>query len=207
MSTANLCGLPPTMQRSWLPPEAFASALLIPATIKGEPLVVEACLDRSWLESVPAIQRLAKEWWQFPGTEVIAADVTDAARAQPGVNAQCFTAGVDSFHALIHAKTPPAVLVYVHGYEFRLRDGRRLEAFLPRFREIAAAFGARAVLITTNLRHHSAVFGTSWEKGHGGALATLGHLLSEEVERLVIPSSFPYHDSKPWGSHWELDHL
>ncbi|MGD9502446.1 MAG: hypothetical protein AB7V40_08165 [Methyloceanibacter sp.] len=188
-------------------PEAFASALLIPAATRGEPLVVEACLDRSWLESVPAIQELAKEWWRLPGTEVLAADAIEAKRERPGVIAQCFTGGVDSFHALIHAKTPPAVLVYAHGYEFRLRDRRRLDAFLPRFREIAAAYGARPVLITTNLRRHSASRRVSWEASHGGALAALGHLLSDEVERIVIPSSFPYHDPKPWGSHWDMDHL
>jgi hypothetical protein len=30
---------------------------------------------------------------------------------------------------------------------------------------------------------------------------------TDEVERIVIPSSYPYHDPKPWGSHWDLDPL
>jgi hypothetical protein len=188
-------------------PEAFASALLIPAAIRGEPLEVEAPLDRSWLGQVPAILQQTNEWWQLPGTRVIAADVIDTPRARPGTIAQCFTGGVDSFHALIYAKTPPAVLVYAHGYDVQLKDRVRLDAFLPGFRETAAAFGARAVLITTNLRKHSTSRRTDWEMSHGGALAALGHTLSEEVERMVIPSSYPYHDPKPWGSHWDLDHL
>jgi hypothetical protein len=29
----------------------------------------------------------------------------------------------------------------------------------------------------------------------------------EDVERIIIPSSYPYHDPKPWGSHWDLDPL
>lgn len=180
-------------------PEAFASAMLIPAATRGEPLEVEAPVDRSWLEQVPAILRQAKEWWQLPGTRVIATDVIDTPRARPGTIAQCFTGGVDSFHALIHAKTPPAVLVYAHGYDFQLKHRARLDAFLPGFRETATAFGARAVLITTNLRQHSASRGTSWEKSHGGALAALGHVLSEGVERIVIPSSYPYHDPSALG--------
>ena len=188
-------------------PEAFASVLLIPAATRGVPLVVEGRLDRSWIENVPAILRLAKEWWHLPGTDVTAAEAIEIPRARPGVVAQCFTGGVDLFHALIYAKTPPAILVYAHGYDFRLRDRRRLDAFLPAFRETAAAFGARPVLITTNLRQHRASRGASWDASHGGALAALGHLLSEEVERLVIPSSYPYYDPKPWGSHWDLDHL
>ena len=184
-------------------PEAFASALLIPAATRGEPLEITAPLDRSWLERVSVILERAREWWQLPGTRVIATDVTDNPRARPGTIGQCFTGGVDSFHALIYAQTPPAVLVYAQGYE----RNRLVDAFLPGFREIAAAFGARAVLISTNLRRHSALRGIDWDKSHGGALAALGHVLSEEIERLVIPSSYPYHDSKPWGSHWELDHL
>jgi len=116
-------------------PEAFASAMLIPAATRGEPLEVEAPVDRSWLEQVPAILRQAKEWWQLPGTRVIATDVIDTPRARPGTIAQCFTGGVDSFHAFIHAKTPPAVLVYAHGYDFQLKHRARRDAFLPGFRE------------------------------------------------------------------------
>src|SRR5262245_3528310 len=80
--------------------EAFASALLIPAAIRGEPLEIESPVDRLWIERAPAIVRQVKEWWQVPGTEVIATDVVDAPRVQPGAIAHCFTGGVDSFYAL-----------------------------------------------------------------------------------------------------------
>jgi hypothetical protein len=194
--------------------EAFASALLIPAAIRGEPLEIESPVDRLWIERAPAIVRQVKEWWQVPGTEVIATDVVDAPRVQPGAIAHCFTGGVDSFYALLHAETPPAILVYAHGFDIELEDRIRLDAFLPGFRETAATFGARVVLIATNLRSHNASRCINqkkrhddWKKSHGGALAALGHLLSDQVERLVIPSSYPYHDPHPWGSHWDLDHL
>ena len=85
-------------------PEAFASALLMAAATRGEPLEVEAPVDRLWLERVPAIVRQAQEWWQLPGTRVIAADVIDTPRLKPGTTAQCFTGGVDSFYALITAR-------------------------------------------------------------------------------------------------------
>ena len=188
-------------------PEAFASALLIAAATRGEPIEVEAQVDRSWLEQVPAIVRQVKDWWQLPGTRVIAADVIDTPRAKPGLTAQCFTGGVDSFYALITAKTSPGILVYAHGYDVELKNRVRTDAFLPGFRETAASFGARAVLLTTNLQEHKASQGIDLRRSHGGALAALGHVLAEEVERLVIPSSYPYHDPKPWGSHWDLDPL
>jgi hypothetical protein len=114
---------------------------------------------------------------------------------------------VDSFHALVCATTAPGILVFAHGFDIGLEDRVRLEAFLPGFRETAAAFGARPVLVATNLRQHSATRRTSWEKSHGGALAAVGHVLAGEVNRMVIPSSYPYHDPKPWGTHWDLDPL
>jgi hypothetical protein len=182
--------------------EAFASALLISAATRGEALEIDGPVDRSWLERTPAIIKLAKEWWQLPGTHVIAGNIIDRPRTQPGATAQCFTCGVDSFHALIHAKTPPAMLVYL------LTHDRRAHGYIiPAVRETAAAFGAKAVLIYSNLLTHGASRGSSFLNSHGGALAALGHLLSEDVERIVIPSSYPYHDPKPWGSHWDLDHL
>jgi hypothetical protein len=188
-------------------PEGFASALLIAAATRGEPIEVDAAVDRSWLEQVPGIVRQVEQWWQLPGTRVIAAGVVDAPRATPGVTAQCFTGGVDSFYALIIAKALPGMLVFGHGYDIPLDDSVRLDAFLAGFRETAAAFGTRSVLIATNLQQHRATAGIDLRRSHGGALAALGHFLAKEVERIVIPSSYPYHDPKPWGSHWDLDPL
>ena len=183
-------------------PEGFASALLIAAATRGEPLEIDAAVDRSWLEQVPGIVRQVKQWWQLPGTRVIAAGVVDTPRAMPGLTAQCFTGGVDSFYALISAKTLPGMLVFGHGYDIPLDDSVRLDAFLTGFRETATAFGTRSVLIATNLQQHRASEGVDLRRSHGGGLAALGHFLAEEVERIVIPSSYPYHDPKPWGSHW-----
>ena len=171
-------------------PEAFASALLMAAATRGEPLEVEGPVDRLWLERVPAIVRQAQEWWQLPGTRVIAADVIDTRRLKPGTTAQCFTGGVDLFYALITAKALPGILVYAHRYDLDLTKFD-VDAFLPGLREVAASFGARAVLIATNLQEHSASQCVDIRRSHGGALAALGHVLAEEVERLVIPSSYP----------------
>ena len=188
-------------------PEGFASALLIAAATRGEPLEIDAAVDRSWLEQVPGIVRQVKQWWHLPGTRVISPDVVDTPRAMPGLTAQCFTGGVDSFYALISAKTSPGMLVFGHGYDIPLDDRVRLDAFLTGFRETAVTFGTRSVLIATNLQQHPVSQGIDLRRSHGGGFAALGHFLAEEVERIVIPSSYPYHDPKPWGSHWDLDPL
>jgi hypothetical protein len=187
--------------------EVFASAVLISAATRGERLEIDAPVDRTWLEGVPGIVRQAAQWWQLPGTHISAAEIIDTSRARPGTTAQCFTCGVDSFYALISAKTPPGILIYAHGFDIELADRVRLDAFIGGFRRAAAAFNARSVLVATNLREHSASQGVDFRRSHGGALAALGYLMVEEVERIIIPSSYPYHDPKPWGSHWDLDPL
>jgi hypothetical protein len=99
------------------------------------------------------------------------------------------------------------MLVFAHGYDIALADERRLTSFLPGLRETAAAYGAKAVVIRTNLKRHPALRRVKWAMSHGGALAALGHLLDNHINRLVIPSSHSQHYEGPWGSHWELDPL
>ena len=187
--------------------EVFASALLIPAACTGEDLIVDAPLDASWHQNSRSIQRLLREWWKFPGTKIVAPQVKRASDSKPNYSAQCFTGGVDSYYELIEASPPPNALMFVQGYDIPRQDHVRLAAFLPGFQETAKAYGAEAILITSNLREHPSMRKCSWEKSHGGALAAAGHLLADQITDLTIPSSYPYHDPKPWGSHWDLDPL
>ena len=100
------------------------------------------------------------------------------------------------------------MLVFGHGYDIPLdRPEFASMPSSPASGRPLLAFGTRSVLIATNLQQHRASQGVDLRRSHGGALAALGHVLAEEVERIVIPSSYPYHDPKPWGSHWDLDPL
>lgn len=187
--------------------EAYASALFMPAVLKRQPLEIEAPIDSVWLEHVPQILALLSAWWRLDAIDVVADAVSSPPVSKAAGTGQCFTGGVDSFHALVATPHPPKVLVFAHGFDIALTDTARIHAFLPSLRETAAAFAATAVVIRTNLRRHAALRRVPWAKTHGGGLAALGHLLSDEVSRLVIPSSHSRHYEGPWGSHWELDHL
>lgn len=77
----------------------------------------------------------------------------------------------------------------------------------PVFKKSAAAYGAQPVIISANLRRHPARHRVNSARCHGGALAALEHLLSEEIGRLVIPSSYLYHDRKPRDALCDLDPL
>ncbi|MFT3733158.1 MAG: hypothetical protein QM780_17360 [Hyphomicrobium sp.] len=187
--------------------EAFASALLVPAAAKGCDLFIEGAVDPVWLENSDRAQDQLNVWWQFPGARIVAREEARPLLARPTLSAQCFTGGVDSYYELITSSPSPDLLVFVHGYDIQRHDTQRLEAFLPGFYETAKAFGAKPVVITTNLREHPRIRESSWEKSHGGALAAVGHLLTGEIATLTLPASYPYHDPKPWGSHWDLDPL
>ncbi|MGH9938183.1 MAG: hypothetical protein ACREAM_18210, partial [Blastocatellia bacterium] len=96
-------------------------------------------------------------------------------------------------------------LVFALGFDVPLNDEVRFNAFEPALRAVAAATGAKPVVIRSNLREHPAFTPVSWERTHGGALAAIGHLLSDSVGRLLISSSFTYETQTPWGSSWMTD--
>jgi len=86
-----------------------------------------------------------------------------------------------------------------------LRDQARLFAFAASFKQVASQYGAKPVIVSTNLREHPVANAASWALAHGGALAAIGHLMREHISRLIIASSIPRAYNIPWGSHWELD--
>jgi hypothetical protein len=119
----------------------------------------------------------------------------------------CFTGGVDSFYTLLRSDLRPEALCWVHGYDVPLAEHERGRALEARLRSVAATVDTRPVLVSSNLRVHPAFHGSDWERAHGGALAAVGHLLSEAFGTLAISSTFDYRDERPWGSHWRTDRL
>jgi hypothetical protein len=188
-------------------PEAYASALLIPAAASNRLLQIDAAIDATWLNQVPDILRLLTSWWDIGQTHVLADTSDVSSRPAMEKSAQCFSGGVDSYYALATASPPPDILVFAQGYDIPLSDEHRLDAFRPSLEETAEAFNARPIVIYTNLRSHSVYKQVNWEWSHGGALAALGHLLGDEIGKLVVPSSYPYHDARPWGTRWDIDPL
>ncbi|MGH9766701.1 MAG: hypothetical protein ACREAB_04635, partial [Blastocatellia bacterium] len=119
--------------------------------------------------------------------------------------ALCFSGGVDSFHTLLSSGHTIHYLVFVIGFDVAMDDRVRFEAFEQSLRAVAAAVGARPIVVRTNLREHPAFAPVSWERTHGGALAAVGHLLSGAAGQLIISASQTHGQTTPWGSHWRTD--
>ena len=188
-------------------PEAFASAFLVPALHRGAGLEIDAPVDSSWQANRAEQLRIFRGWWGTPERPPAAA-LAPAVEVRPPVTALCFSAGVDSFHALLRSGETVDALVTAHGFDIPLEDRTRMLALGASLREIAAARGIRSIVVSTNLREHPLMRSVAWELTHGGALAALGHLLDRAAGRLLIASSIPLRSRRRgWGSHWKTDRL
>src|SRR5262245_11422945 len=81
-------------------PEAFASAMLVPAIDRGERLTLEEPVSSVWRSSVRQALSVFNQWWGYP--ELLPEPVhhpPEAARASQ--TALLFSGGVDSFHTLL----------------------------------------------------------------------------------------------------------
>jgi hypothetical protein len=189
-------------------PEAFASAFLIPAIAARARLELDAPVCSDWHEHVPRVLQLLHQWWDYPQIQPhLTVDPTPQAAPTSQRSGLCFSGGVDSFFSLLRGDRPINMLIFAHGYDIALHDQARLDAFKPWFERIGQATNTQPVIVSTNLREHSAFASTVWARTHGGALAAIGHLLSDHIDQLVISSSYPLKDPHPWGTHWELDPL
>ncbi|HET9151067.1 MAG TPA: hypothetical protein VFN83_05070 [Gemmatimonadales bacterium] len=187
--------------------EAFGSAFLIPALLRGRRLGMAGPVASDWAAHTADIARIIHRWWGAPVLLPTFAAGAPVPRAIARGTVLCFSGGVDSFFTLLRGGERPDWLVFVHGFDVPLTDGQRADWAREDLEAAAASVGARPVTIRTGLRSHPAFACVSWERTHGGALAAIGHLLSGVGDRLLVSSTLSTDDLHPWGSHVALDHL
>ncbi len=185
-------------------PEAFGSAVLIPALHAPRPLVIVPEVCAVWARNIRELIPLVSSWWGYQPLPLHLAETAPPAVPRTGT-ALCFSGGVDSFHTLLRGPAPVDVLICAIGYDVKLRDVNRRNRLERSIRSVAAETGKRAVVVATNLRRHRVFRAAPWEHTHGGALAALGHVLSPLAGHLEISASYPLADPQPWGSRWDVD--
>lgn len=188
--------------------EAFASVFLLPALEHGVRLSFHTPPSTTWLDNARRIVELFRRWWGFGGPDPLEGiGGGSSGRTRLADGGQCFSGGIDSFFTLFHSSHRRDVLVFVHGLDIPLDDERRMRAYEPSLRTVAVRTGRRSVILRTSLRRHPLVRSVSWIREHGGALAAAGHVLSETIGSLVIPTSAARSWTGAWGSHWDSDPL
>jgi hypothetical protein len=188
-------------------PEAFGSALLIPSLNNGSSLTIDNPVSGKWLSNIEQLLDFYHEWWGYRRLMPVTLGPAIAKTAKVKRAALFFSGGVDSFFSLLRYKQPLEFLVTVQGFDITLKDDTRMAALTSSLKIIAAETGLKPIIIRTNVREHPEFNKTSWESTHGGALAAIGHLLSDSVNRILISSTYPHVNEMPWGSHPKTDPL
>ncbi len=189
-------------------PESFASLFLVPALAHGAQLVSVTPLDESWLDNSRQLTKTLARWWRYPLLPPQSLPGSARPATEAGTTRErglFFSGGVDSFHSLLCCGESVQRLLFVQGFDIPLTDLPRAEAAMATCRAVAAELGIASGFVSTNLREHPLVQAVPWERTHGGALASVGHVLAHTVEEMLVSSSISTSSNEPWGSHVEVD--
>jgi hypothetical protein len=189
-------------------PEAFASALLLPSIHRNRRLNIDAAMSSRWIENVGKLTAIWSRWWGYRSPQLDFRRREDKPSMTTST-ALAFSCGVDSFYSLFNG-TLPDYLVSVHGFDVALADTRRMSAFEASTRAVGSALGIKSLIVRTNLREHPALGPRwLWERGHGGGVAAIGHLLNDCAGEFRISSTYASrnNDTRPWGSSGDTDPL
>jgi hypothetical protein len=199
--------------------DAFAVGLLAPCMFEGEPLVIDASLSETLAHNLSRAREVLSSWYDFMTAVDVAAQTLYRARPRttaPTAVACCFSASVDSWHSLIKHQGDITHLLLVRGFDPTLDNEAVWQETLKRVSAVAARLEKRLVVCETNLRtiadKSRGCWGrrrapdTFWDECvQGSAYASVGLLLRDQIEALMIPATRAYDRLSPWGSSPLLD--
>jgi len=169
-------------------------------------LSIIAPVSPTWRDNAMRLSAIWSEWWGYDPAAINVPVRSDTA-IRASSTALAFTCGVDSFHALLTGPSPER-LVAVHGFDVPLADEHRMHAFAASVKAVAQETGIKWTIVRTNLREHSAAGRPwLWERSHGGALASVAHLLGEHAGHFTISSTYSADSEHAWGSAEKTDPL
>ncbi len=178
--------------------DPFAIALLLPAMVAGDDLVVDGPLSPSLARNLAHLQRhLVAEnpmnrWTRFRPVEIHATYFEEAVASGKTAAGLFFSGGVDSMYSLVYGEAETGrsldTVVFVHGFDVPLERVSRLQTVLHHVTAAAELTGRRVVLVATNLRRFTDA-ALHWEMAHGAGLAAVGHLLGAHFDCWFISAS------------------
>lgn len=199
--------------------DAFVAGFIIPCMHAGENLQVDGPVSQRLLDAIPRMQDIIIGWnANFNRTSVIPAEVRQAKfSAAPRNTATFFSGGVDSWYTLLKHQPAISDLVLIHGFDIKGSEGELWEKTRESSAHVADELGKNLIAVETNLKKSADPRWASWGKPFGGrfwryfyqgsALAAVALCLQHRIERIFVPSSYPYQRLIPFGSHPDLDPL
>lgn len=193
--------------------DGFVVSLLLLAMSRREDIHVKGAMSLAFFEKLDAYQKVFKAW--FPKKLDIIQVQCEHLEHDPGKypqkSASAFSGGVDSFFTLWShlpenekdEKYHMAYSLFVHGFDIPLGDVETYKIAKEAYGALLKRMNVTLIPVSTNIREHTR--NVSWEISHGSALIGTALFLRNLFSRFYIPSSDPYHNLIPWGSHPDAD--
>lgn len=190
--------------------DAFFIVGMILAMGSDGVLMMDQPVSKRLIYNSRAAQDILLNWYPTRLRRIEVMDISERGADQAAIydrTVTCFTGGVDSFDTFIHNESDIDALLYVHGFDVSLRNTEVRNATSGHLEDVAEMTNKRLIEVETNIRRFLNVAGSWPVITHGPALSAVGHLVSAQYGRLLLPASHTYEDSYAWGSHPLLDHL
>ena len=188
--------------------EPFVAAALPIAMRTARGLNVDGPVAPRQLEGLTGVQRILSGWYpELAPVEIEAAEPRNGTPWAERGTACFFSAGLDSFYSVLRNLERLDSLIFIHGFDVLLEDAEMRERVAELARRTAAEYGLELVEVETDIKNVSRRYCRWGDQYHGAMLASVGLLLADRFERVLIPGSAPGTLLHPWGSHPDLDPL
>ncbi len=173
----------------------------------GMDIEVDGDVSATFIDNQLSLMRIFCEWFpQYRPIRIHGKKVV-ATSANTGRVGALFTGGVDSFYTYNKHKDEITDLIFVHGYDVRLSDTGKRDVISTMGKDLEKQTGIRFIELETNSIRLFRDYGRWGLHAHGFGLGAVARLLSGYLDKLYIPSSFPWGELFPWASHPETDPL
>lgn len=189
--------------------ETFLTLAAPPALVAGVGLETDDPVDTVWAEGAGrALQVLARRLGVDAVTGMHGPRLDRRPAARTGARTGLwFTGGVDSFWSLLRGGHEPTDLVAVWGDDLALDDAFRVATPRAMLDDVAAHLGLDVVCVETEALHHPHAGRVDWELHPGVAVAAVAIVLSDHLDRLVVPPRDPPSSADQTGARAALDPL
>lgn len=184
---------------------SFATAGLLLAMSRGWNLESEAPVSPMWFQATDQIQDIFQLWLpEFRRIEIKAA--TQSLHPQALSSGTFFSGGVDSYYTYLKHEQEISSLIFVTGFDIPLHKTALAQLVSTEMARTAKALNKQLIEVKTNLREFCDRF-VEWRFYHGAALASVAHLLTQQVGSVFLAATHTYANLFPCGTHPLLDHL
>jgi hypothetical protein len=179
--------------------------------VRNEPVKIEGSISPGLMSNLPEIQTILGAFTRGHGQslghvafEAEAVEVHDWPEGR-GV-ASFFSGGVDSTYTALKHRDELDALVFIRGFDLDVRDEEWREMAAQRARDAAADIGLPLVEVQTDMNRFIGR-ATSWQVGHGPALASVALLLQPMFRRIYFAAPRAYSRLTSSGVNPMLDPL